>query len=190
MGTLASRMASAWECGEAVLREGEDCRHGCLNGADGSTTAAPVSVESLSASIREWFHEQWECTPAPEGSIRVRTPYMYPDGGILDLFVLEDGDSYKLTDFGETVAWLRMRTGSTKLSPKRRAQINGACQVNGVVNNHNQLELANVAATDLPRAVVQLAADATRVSDLWFTFPCAEFRSASYTADQHSPGAG
>ena len=145
-----------------------------------------MSLESLCSSIREWFHEQWECTPAPEGSIRVRTPYMYPDGGILDLFVLEDGDSYKVTDFGETVAWLRMRMGSTKLSPERRVQISAACRTHGVVNNHNQLELANVAANGLPRAVVQLAATATRVSDLWFTFPCANLRSASSMAERHT----
>lgn len=157
-----------------------------LNGADGSTGTAPVTVGSLSSSIREWFHKQWECTRAPAGGIRVRTPYMYPDGDILDLFVLEDGTRYRLTDFGETVAWLRMRTGSAKLSPKRRAQINDTCQTHGVVNNRNQLELENVAASDLPRALVQLAAAAARVSDLWFTFPCARFRGAPTMADKHS----
>lgn len=146
-----------------------------------------MSVESVRSAIRESFHEQWECTTAPGGNVRVRTPYMYPDGGILDLFVIEDGDSYKLTDFGETVAWLKMRSGSAKLSPGQRAQINDTCQTHGVINNHNQLELARVAANDLPRAVVQLAAAAARVSDLWYTFPCAEFRVASNTADTHSP---
>lgn len=146
-----------------------------------------MSVDSLCSSIRESFHEQWECTNAPEGSICVRTPYLYPDGGILELFILEHGDRYRLTDFGETVSWLRMRSGWLSLSPEQRAQIGDACQTHGVINNHNQLELSGVAASDLPRAVVQLAAAAVRVSDLWFTFPCAKLGTAGFMADRRSP---
>ena len=142
-----------------------------------------MTLKSLCALIRESFHEQWECTTTPEGSIRVRTPFIYPDGDILDLFVLERAGGYQLTDFGETVGWLRMRSGWAALSPKRRDRIKDACQTHGIVYNRGQLELSDVAAHELPRAVVRLAAAAARVSDLWFTFPSANFESAPYTAE-------
>lgn len=133
-----------------------------------------MNVESLCSSIRESFHRRWECTTAPEGNIRVRTPYIYPDGEILDLFVLERSDRYKLTDFGETVAWLRMRSGITKLSPKRLGQIHDICQTHGVAFSRGQLELSELAESDLPKALVQLAGAAARVSDLWFALPVSD----------------
>ena len=29
------------------------------------------------------------CSPAPQEGVRVRTPLLYPDGGVVDVFVLE-----------------------------------------------------------------------------------------------------
>lgn len=142
-----------------------------------------MNLESLQSSICESLHKQWGFTAAPKGGVRVRTPYMYPDGGILDLFVLERGDSYKVTDFGETVAWLKMRTGWPKLPRERRAQVNDTCRKHGVVNNHGQLELSGLSRGDLSEAVVQLAGTAARVSDLWFTFRRTKFDSALYIAE-------
>lgn len=133
-----------------------------------------MNVESLRSSIRRSFYQLWECTTAPEGNIRVRTPYIYPDGEVLDLFILARGDSYKLTDFGETVAWLRMRSGIAKLSQKRVGQIHDICQTHGVAFNCGQLEVSGLADNDLPKAVVQLAGAAARVSDLWFAFPVSD----------------
>ena len=130
-----------------------------------------MNAKSLCSSFRESFRQQWECTTAPEGNIRVRTPYIYPDGDILDLFILARGDRYKLTDFGETVAWLRMRSGIAKLSPKRLGQVHDICQTHGVDFNRGQLELSGLAESDLPKAVVQLAGAAARTSDLWYAFP-------------------
>ena len=40
----------------------------------------------------------FECTPAPVEGIRVRTPMMYPDGSIVDVFVLERDGGYTVTD--------------------------------------------------------------------------------------------
>ena len=130
-----------------------------------------MNVDSLCSSLRESFQRQWECTTAPEGNIRVRTPYIYLDGEVLDLFVLERGDRYKLTDFGETVAWLRMRSGIAKLSPKRLDQIHDICQTHGVDFNRGQLELSGISDDDFPKAAFQLAGAAVRVSDLWFALP-------------------
>lgn len=142
-----------------------------------------MNLESLQSSICESLHKQWEFTAAPKGGVRVRTPYIYPDGGILDLFVLKHGDSYRVTDFGETVAWLKMRAGWAKLSRKRSDQIDDACQTHGVRNNHGQLELSGLSKNDLSEAVIQLAGAAARVSDLWFTVPRTKFESAPYIAE-------
>ena len=46
------------------------------------------SIE-LCASIGNSLPALFECSAAPREGVRVRTPLMYPDGGIVDVFVLE-----------------------------------------------------------------------------------------------------
>lgn len=143
-----------------------------------------MNIESMQASICESLHKQWDFSAAPNGAVQVRTPYLYPDGGILELFVLEHGDSYRLTDFGETVAWLRMRTGILKLSAVWRSHIHDICHTHGVDVDRWQLELSGLSKDELSEAVVRLACAAISVANLWFTFPGAKIRSAPYRAER------
>jgi hypothetical protein len=49
------------------------------------------------------------CTPMSE-YIRIETPFLYPDGDIIDVFSQERDDHRLLTDLGETQRWLKMQT--------------------------------------------------------------------------------
>ena len=59
-----------------------------------------MDPSDLCASLTKTMSPLFECTPAPREGVRVRTPMLYPDGGMVDVFVLERGDSHLLTDFG------------------------------------------------------------------------------------------
>src|SRR6266702_2042053 len=50
--------------------------------------------------------------------IRIRTPFIYPDGDVIDLFYKEDGEYVILSDLGETLGWLRMQTTDQQKSSK------------------------------------------------------------------------
>ncbi len=128
-----------------------------------------MSSTDLCAVIRDGLPSLYECTPAPREGVRVRTPMMYPDGGIVDVFVLERGGSYTLTDFGEALAWLRMQTSSPRRTPKQLRLIEDVCQTLGVKLIRGQLVLRSHAADELSETVTRLAQAVVRVSDIWFT---------------------
>ena len=128
-----------------------------------------MNTDELCLSIGRSLPALFECTPAPREGVRVRTPLMYPDGGIVDVFVLEEGGRYSVTDFGETLGWLRMQSVSARRSPKQNRMVEDTCQTLGVELHRGQLMLRAGAADVLGEAVLRLAQAAVRVSDLWFT---------------------
>ena len=129
-----------------------------------------MNADELCLSIGKSLPALFECAPAPRGGIRVRTPLIYPDGGMVDVFVLACGDGgYSLTDFGEALGWLRMQSVRGRRSPKQNRMIEDTCQTLGVELHRGQLVLRVATAGALGEAVLRLGQAAVRVSDLWFT---------------------
>lgn len=123
----------------------------------------------LCTEIRDSLPVLFECAPAPREGIRIRTPLMYPDGGIVDVFVLTRPDGYEVTDFGEALGWLRSQSLSGRFSDKQKRMVEDVCQTLGIELFRGQLvrRCGNVA--DLSETVMRLAQAVVRVSDLWFT---------------------
>lgn len=107
---------------------------------------------------------------APRGELtRVRTPFWYPDGGVVDVFVKEHDGSFTLTDLGESLGWLRMQSLATKRSPKQQRLVEDICMTHGVELFKGQLQSRCSDPAELPAAVVRLGQAVVRVTDLWFT---------------------
>jgi hypothetical protein len=103
---------------------------------------------------------------------RIRTPYVYPDGDVIDLFFKEKVGIKTLTDLGETVRWLRMQAVSKDRSHKQERLIQDICLTHGVQFHRGMLiiHLSNPnESRSLSQALVDLSEAAIRVSDLWFT---------------------
>lgn len=97
---------------------------------------------------------------------RIRTPYLYPDGDIIDVFCKLQDDVVIVSDFGETTRWLRMQTVSPRRTPKQKALIQDTCQTHGV-EFFKEMILARCRPEDqLAALVVRVAQAALRVSDL------------------------
>ena len=138
-----------------------------------------MNAAYLCGALREGLPHLYDCTPAPREGVRVRTPMLYPDGGVVDIFVLERGGAYTLTDFGETLGWLRMQTISPRRTRRQRRLIDDVCQTLGVELSRGQLILRSISAADLGETVTRLAQAAVRVSDIWFTLRSRSFDSAA-----------
>ena len=136
-----------------------------------------MNADELSLSLGKSLPALFECTPAPREGVRVRTPLMYPDGGMVDVFVVEQSGRCYVTDFGETLGWLRMQSASARRSPKQTRMVEDTCQTLGVKLHRGQLMLPANVADGLGEAVLRLAQAAGRVSDLWFTFHTQAVRS-------------
>lgn len=103
------------------------------------------------------------------GFTRVRTPFLYPDGDVIDLFVQEQNGSVTITDLGETMRWLRSQTISPRRSPKQTKLIEDVCLNHGLEFFRGML-LARVRPGDNFAAVAMRAAQgALRVADIWLS---------------------
>jgi hypothetical protein len=102
--------------------------------------------------------------------VRIRTPFLYPDGDVIDLFFRESDGTFALTDLGESMRWLRMQTVSPSRSPKQRQLAQDVALTHGVEIFKGMLTTRVDNMDELPSAVVRLGQAAVRIADLWFTF--------------------
>ena len=109
------------------------------------------------------------CTESVNGYVQIRTPYLYPDGDIIDLFYKEqESGEILLTDFGETTRWLRMQSFAKKRSQKQNKLIDDICQTLGIELFRGML-LVRAKPETLADDLTRLAQASIRVADLWFT---------------------
>ena len=81
----------------------------------------------------------FECSPAPQGGTRVRTPLLYPDGGVVDVFMLEHDGEVCVTDLCEALGRLRMRSVDSGRSAEQARRIEDTCQTLSVAVHRGQL---------------------------------------------------
>lgn len=118
-----------------------------------------------------------------EGQFRVRTPYLYPDGEVIDIFCkpAANGDDLIVTDFAETTNWLSMHSLPQRRSHKQAYLIQDICVTHGV-EFHREMLLARCRPEDsLAETITKVAQAAIRISDIWFTF---RTRTVSSVSDE------
>ena len=87
----------------------------------------------------------------------VHTLCDYPDGGVVDVFVLSREDGLLVTDHGDAHGWLWVQTGAEELNSAQRAQIERVCQAQRVTLDHGRLMLRGVADADIVDAIKRVA---------------------------------
>ena len=102
--------------------------------------------------------------------IRIETPFLYPDGDVIDIFYKMNEDAITLTDLGETLRWLRMQTVTQKRTTKQRQLIADVCLNHNIRLERGMLTSQVTSPENLTDAVIKLSQGILRVSDLWFTF--------------------
>ena len=140
-----------------------------------------MNVHKLCVSVGKSLPSLFECSPAPQEGVRVRTPLLYPDGGLVDVFILQRHNGYTITDYGDALGWLGLQSVSQRLSPNQQLLVQDVCQTLGLELLQNQLVLRSVMEDSLGESVLRVALGVVRVSDLWFTL---RSRSLQTTADE------
>jgi hypothetical protein len=115
------------------------------------------------------------------GFVRVRTPFLYPDGDVIDVFVREDSDSILVTDLGETLRWLRGQSVSDKRTARQRQLISDITLTHGVELSGGELRLHVNSPDALVSAITDISQACLRTADVWFT---SRTRIASTAADE------
>ncbi len=161
------------------------------------TMTAPSPCDLLANGLGELF----ACSQVGDYT-RIRTPYTYPDGDILDLFLRTDGDTTTLSDLGETNRWLNMQTAAKFRSQKQDRLIQDICLTHRIEFYRGMLLARLHPGESLASSLMRLAQAALQVADLWFTFRTSSFSSIkdeveellgewriSYERDYKLPGA-
>lgn len=74
----------------------------------------------------------FQCSETSRGHTRIRTSFFYPDGGIVDVFLVGQDGRRTVTDFGEALGWLRGQSGRGSRSPKQDKFVQDICLTHGV----------------------------------------------------------
>lgn len=101
---------------------------------------------------------------------RIRTPYLYPDGDYIDLFLWRSDDTTIVTDLAETTGWLWTQSSAARRSPKHMRRIKDVCLTHGVEFHRGMILDRQRTGEPLGALVNRVAQAALRMSDLWFTF--------------------
>ena len=140
-----------------------------------------MNSNELCAMVGRSLPPLFVCSETQQEAVRVRTPMLYPDGGVVDVFVLERGSGYTVTDFGDALGWLWLQAVSQRRSARHDALARDVCRTLRIELVNDQLALREVTPDALGEAVLRVALAAVRVSDLWFTLRGQTFQT---TADE------
>ena len=91
---------------------------------------------------------------------------LYPDGGVVDVFVLQHGNGYTITDFGDALGWLGLQSVSRQRSPKQHMLLQNICQTLRIELFQDQLVLWPIAKDAVGESVLRVAQAVVRVSGL------------------------
>ena len=126
--------------------------------------------DQISDALRDYLPGLFVCSPLSRpGVVRVATPLLYPDGGVVDVYTHQNGDQQVITDFGDALEWLGMQYTETRLSPIRQWMVDYMCQTLGVEVKNGAIQTVCADDKELADAVHRVAQAAARVADIWFT---------------------
>jgi len=107
------------------------------------------------------------CSPHGQYT-KVRTPFLYPDGDVVDLFLRDEGVRVVVSDLGESLRWLRNQTLAMS-RPHRQNQLLEDIKLTNDVQLYKGMLVSRTAPEGLADAVMRVGQAAVRIGDLWFT---------------------
>ena len=128
-----------------------------------------MSANLLCDTLRLTLPALFECEAAPRDGVCVHTPMLYPDGGEVEVYVLQRSNQPVVTDHGNALGWLKMQTTAEQLSPRVRKRIEEICALQGVSLERGRLIDRCSGPAEVADAVQRVAVAIARVSDIAFT---------------------
>ena len=126
--------------------------------------------------IREYirtFSLVKECDVIKNGDLRMATPFCYPNGSYIDLFLTKTNDlfdKYVLSDLGQTTDYVADMQFNMWTTKKRRTRIDDICESLGVTQSDGQFRiyLTDEDFRQIYNPIVRVSQACIRVADLVF----------------------
>lgn len=126
-------------------------------------------IYSPCQAIAETLGDLFFCTEVM-GYTRIRTPYLYPDGDVIDLFYKVSQGQPIVSDLGETMRWLLSQTTAEVLSTKQEQALQDILLTHDVERYRGAFVVRVSGDESLSSAIMRLAQVAIAVGNLWFLF--------------------
>lgn len=131
-----------------------------------------LTCESI-AEIAKGFSLVKDCTVLTNGTLRLATPFRYPNGSLIDLFIYSEPvlfPHHVISDLGQTAIYLRNLHIDLDSTKKRRQLLEDVCESLNIQKHNSQfiVTLDEGGPEAIPEKMVQLAQACIRISDLSF----------------------
>lgn len=115
-----------------------------------------------------------DCDIVKNGAIRITTPFTYPNGSFIDVFLKPNNDlysSYTLSDYGQTAQYLYEMGFNLTATRKRLQTIDDVCRTLGTKYKSGffEIEFGDDNLNNLSNFIVNLSQTCIRIADLSFT---------------------
>lgn len=120
--------------------------------------------------------ELYKCS-AKEGYIAIQTPFIFPDGDIIELYYKDTPSGGLLTDFGETLRWLNGQTPAPRRTKRHLQLIGDTCANHKVTFSDDQVSVRVPQPELMAESITRLIQAAIRITDISFTFRPRQFES-------------
>ncbi len=127
-----------------------------------STTSNGDLANRICESLRTQLGTLFECQPAGD-QVQIRTPFMFPDGDLIDLYYWETPQGQVVSDLGDTYGWLFVNGTHQELTDNQSQAYDEAYSIYGVERQGGRL-LAHIGDGHLADAVVRMAQAITMIS--------------------------
>jgi hypothetical protein len=102
-----------------------------------------------------------------EGFTQIETPFLMPDGDVIDLYYRREGEAtILLTDLGETLAWLSMQHADPHLPETVHTWVADICSSLGIEQSKGMLIVRVAAPESLADDLLRLAQGVVRIASL------------------------
>lgn len=141
---------------------------------------AGMYCEKIAAQLGSMF----VCSTVDQ-HVRIRTPFLYPDGDVIDVYLVEQNGKMALTDFGESLRWLRSQSSSMKKTPKQKMFVHDVCMTHRAELQNGMLLVRLESINALADAVIRLGQASARVADIVFTMRVRSTQSATDEVEEY-----
>jgi len=122
-------------------------------------------------SLVQAFSLVKDCDQLADGTLRIATPFSYPDTSNIDVFISETHEGFELSDLGQTTAYLldaHMKPWTTK---KRKQIVTDVCSGLNIQNDGGELKIKFSAGkiNDISTMIVRLTQACRSISGMAFT---------------------
>jgi len=112
--------------------------------------------------------KEFECEKLDERTWIVTTPFKYPDGDLIQLFVIKIDSTFEVTDFAETMRLFETLDFDLLGSKRRRKIVDEILKMFKVYLINNEIKV-KASAEELTQAILRISQAIFRISDLYFS---------------------